>query len=183
MEDSVAIRLKLFMDKIGVSNSEFADKCGIPRPTLSQLITGRNKKVSDVLVGQIHKQYPSLSIVWLLFGEGEMLKEEKNIPFKPTLFDSEDDILDNSSHFENTENHDFPKSPHAKFEYGKENGLTDDSNRHLSNTNYKNDNDLQNRILKNEIEFLKLNPRKVVQITIYYDDSTFETFTPGNIKA
>ncbi|GFI58835.1 hypothetical protein IMSAG025_02299 [Muribaculaceae bacterium] len=30
-----------------------------------------------------------------------------------------------------------------------------------------------------EIEKMRKNPRKVVQITVYYDDSTFETFYPG----
>ena len=32
--------------------------------------------------------------------------------------------------------------------------------------------------LQRQIENLRSNPRKVVQITIYYDDSTFETFIP-----
>jgi predicted XRE-type DNA-binding protein len=40
-------RLKLFLEQNGISNSQFADTCGIPRPTLSQLLNGRNKKVSD----------------------------------------------------------------------------------------------------------------------------------------
>lgn len=30
-----------------------------------------------------------------------------------------------------------------------------------------------------EIENLQKNPRKVTQITVYYDDSTFETFFPA----
>ena len=72
MEDNVAIRLKGFMDEMDLTNSQFADKCGIPRPTLSQLLTGRNKKISDVLVGQIHNAFPRLSVLWLLFGEGDM---------------------------------------------------------------------------------------------------------------
>lgn len=32
--------------------------------------------------------------------------------------------------------------------------------------------------LMQQIEKMKKNPRKVSQITIYYDDSTFETFYP-----
>ena len=57
-EENVAIRLKLFMEKMGISNSQFADQCGIPRPSLSQLLNGRNKKLSDVIVRQIHERYP-----------------------------------------------------------------------------------------------------------------------------
>lgn len=43
-EYNVAIRLKGFIESQGLTNSQFADRCGIPRPSLSQLLTGRNKK-------------------------------------------------------------------------------------------------------------------------------------------
>lgn len=65
-------RLKVFLDTYRISNSEFADNCGIPRPTVSQLLNGRNKKVSDEIISKIHLGYPSLSMLWLLFGEGSM---------------------------------------------------------------------------------------------------------------
>ncbi len=66
-------RLKQFLGDTGISNSQFADTCVIPRPTLSQLLNGRNKKVSDEVIAKIHRAYPSLNIMWLLFGDGEML--------------------------------------------------------------------------------------------------------------
>ena len=43
--DNVAIRLKGFIQSQGLTNSQFADNCGIPRPSLSQLLGGRNKKI------------------------------------------------------------------------------------------------------------------------------------------
>ena len=61
------------MDHAGISSSQFADTCEIPRPTLSQLLNGRNKKVSDEVIGKIHRAYPSLNVMWLMFGDGEML--------------------------------------------------------------------------------------------------------------
>ena len=36
-------RLKTYLNSMNISNSQFADTCGIPRPTLSQLLNGRNK--------------------------------------------------------------------------------------------------------------------------------------------
>ena len=71
-DQNIAIRLKFLIEELGISNSQFADECNISRPTLSQLVTGRNKKVSDVIISQIHKAYPDLSILWLLFGEGDV---------------------------------------------------------------------------------------------------------------
>lgn len=65
-------RLTAFMETRGIGSTQFADSCGIPRPTLSQILSGRNKKISDAVIAKIHKAYPRLSVMWLLFGEGEM---------------------------------------------------------------------------------------------------------------
>ena len=65
-------RLKLFLEQNGISNSQFADTCEIPRPTITQLLKGRNKKVSDEVISKIHLAYPALNIMWLMFGDGEM---------------------------------------------------------------------------------------------------------------
>lgn len=168
MEDNVAIRLKGFMDKMELSNSQFADTCGIPRPTLSQLLTGRNKKISDVLVGQIHSAFPRLSVLWLLFGEGDMLTPdaaiEKKSPDGGGLFDEEFTNATNDS---------------DKLEYSNLKGLKECKNTSLSAVNKVNNRDLKNEELQREIEKMRKNPRKVLQIMVYYDDSTFETFYPG----
>lgn len=66
-------RLKQYLDSRQISITQFADECGIPRPTGSQLLAGRNKKVSDEIISKIHAAYPDLNIVWLMFGEGDMV--------------------------------------------------------------------------------------------------------------
>lgn len=65
-------RLITFMETHGIGSTQFADSCGIPRPTLSQILSGRNKKISDAVISKIHNAYPQLSVLWLLFGEGQM---------------------------------------------------------------------------------------------------------------
>lgn len=69
----IVSRMKAFMSKMQISNSQFADACGVPRPSLSQILSGRNKKISSDLIAKIHGAYPSLSIPWLMFDEGQML--------------------------------------------------------------------------------------------------------------
>lgn len=69
----IVSRIKEYIAHKGIAISQFADTCTIPRPTVSQLLNGRNKKVSDEVIGKIHRAYPDLSISWLMFGEGEML--------------------------------------------------------------------------------------------------------------
>lgn len=168
MEDSVAFRLKVFMDEMGLTNSQFADQCGIPRPSLSQLLTGRNKKISDVIVGQIHSAFPQLSVLWLLFGEGPMLVPERSddlaIDDEPNLF---------SQPFKN------PTNESEKQKYSNLKALTDPHINVQSAVNNVNTSEYKSAELQREIEKMRKNPRKVVQITVYYDDSTFETFYPG----
>ena len=77
MEENFATRLKLFIESINVPTTQVADLCDIPRPSFSQLLSGRNQKVSDVLIKKIHKAFPDLSIMWLMFGEGTMLSSEE----------------------------------------------------------------------------------------------------------
>ena len=68
----IASRLKQFMATNGIASSQFADNADIPRPTLSQLLNGRNKKTSNELIAKIHEAYPELNVLWLMFGEGDM---------------------------------------------------------------------------------------------------------------
>jgi len=185
MEENVAVRLKLFMDKIGMSNSEFADQCGIPRPTLSQLLSGRNKKVSDILVGQIHRRFPVLSIVWLLFGEGDMFLNSS----RDDVPDAENDhLLSDTSTFSDNlfdfSSQDWKLSPvgQNRRENTEDNGLTYARDSASTRMNTREVEDLEKSALRHEIEKMKENPRKVVQITVYYDDSTFETFYPNNVS-
>jgi transcriptional regulator with XRE-family HTH domain len=161
MEDNVATRLKLFIDTKCLTSSQFADKCGIPRPTLSQLLTGRNKKISDVLIGQIHQAYPDLSILWLMFGEGNMLSTD--LISAPDLL--EDDLFMQSDTLQ-------MENPNLMALNDEKNILPNRMNKEKSGTNSLPGNFEQ--INQNTIS-----PRKVVQITVYYDDSTFETFYPN----
>lgn len=66
-------RLVAYRDYIGLTSSQFADKAGIPRPTLSQFLNGRNKRMSDDMTAKLHTAFPDLNILWLLFGEGDMV--------------------------------------------------------------------------------------------------------------
>lgn len=73
--DNIITRLTKFIGYTALSNSQFADKAGIPRPTLSQLLHGRNKSVNDLLLRKLHDGFPELNVSWLLFGVGDMLTD------------------------------------------------------------------------------------------------------------
>ena len=83
-------RLKEYIEYLGMQNSQFADKAQIPRPTLSQILNGRNKKISNELIDKLHYAFPNLNIMWLLFGDGEMVHKTGN----DWLIETMDDIDD-----------------------------------------------------------------------------------------
>lgn len=170
MEDNIAVRLKLFLDSKGIPSTQGADLCGIPRPSFSQLLSGRNQKVSDAIIGKLHAAFPDLSIMWLMFGEGSMLHSEND-----DIHSSSDDEIENSS----STKEDFSRVGKNASENANLNALTmADSAINPTMIQQFEDN---KKILELQLQIDKLvkNPRRVTQITVYYDDSTFETFIPS----
>lgn len=217
-EENIAFRLKFLLQKLGATSSSFADECGISRATFSQLLTGRNKKISDVLIGQIHAAYPSLSILWLLFNEGPMwIGQPENISSES----SENIGEGTTDHGESTTgtggyvpgNGDLTNSnglmTAGKSEISGRSGSSSSNSSEMTSENWRNpgngqepgnyskENPLKypengNQDVESEgvnicnkipeflgqIEKTRVKTRKVVQVTIYYDDSTFETLFP-----
>lgn len=175
-EENIAFRLKFLIEELGISSSQFADKCDIARPTLSQLLTGRNKKISNLIIEQIHAAYPELSILWLLFGEGEMWTSP--IERKPGDREASDEDMTQIESENPRENLEFPSSGHDTQREGKENGLKSNENNIKISNIEQFDTNQKSSENADKVEILRGKTRKVVQVTIYYDDSTFQTFYP-----
>lgn len=213
-EDNVAIRLKGLIQALGVTNSQFADKCGIPRPSLSQLLGGRNKKISDIIVGQIHQAYPEVNILWLLFGEGAMMNranecvqnanpqnqdnnlnfaQQDNLELQPGTINFQSGSLIDERGYESSakigqdgvmeanlfgHTGEIPGGRSNLQNYGNVRPLNKGNAGYNSSAKQAVDTDARVVGLLKQIDQMKKNPRKVSSITIYYDDSTFETFYP-----
>lgn len=164
MEDfPVAARIKSVIAALGLTDSQFADKCAISRPTLSLLLSGKNKKISDIMLTQIHSAFPEVSILWILFGEGEMFRKEnssviiENSDDENQLFKNQDKDNEEQLNLVNLKQLEYiiQSIVNKAYDTSKE--------------------DLENLILKISQND---NIRKASKITVYYDDSTFETFVP-----
>lgn len=94
----IVSRLRQFIDSLGLSTTQFADMAGIARPTLSQFLTGRNKKMSSELIDKLHQSFPKLNIMWLLFGDGEMATDGYTETSEPQIAEDlglfDDQMLD-----------------------------------------------------------------------------------------
>ncbi len=191
MDSNIASRLKTFMESTGLNNSQFADTCGIPKPSLSQILSGRNKKVSNQLLELIHTAFPDLNIIWLVFGEGEMKLSDRNLSAH-----SSDINLNESGEVRSEPTAEYG-SPRSEISFstsegsvlGKESNHNDltrpynggqlSADKQVESSFQIQELQMQIENLRGQIEKIRQNPRKVASITVYYDDSTFETFLPG----
>ena len=60
-------RIKLLLGQLGLSPSEFADRIGVQRSSVSHVISGRNKPSIDFLE-KILNVFPDIDAVWLITG-------------------------------------------------------------------------------------------------------------------
>lgn len=182
----IVSRLKSFLKMNEISNSQFADKCEIPRPTISQLLKGRNKKVSDEVIAKIHLAYPELSMMWLMFGEGPITTDigknrNSTLNSNPSLFNEND--VDSSSASTLSENQNvteertrdrivfgddsFPEETHEPIRTSQSSvaqamaNIAKTVGAHSVNGNNSGS-----------------NSKKIVSIMVFYSDNSFETFEP-----
>ena len=152
--------------------TQFADKCSIPRPTLSQLLNGRNTKVSDVLISKLHTAFPQLNVSWLLFGEGDMLVNsnmQTSAPQNPGLFD----IVD--SHKPEQE------SVGTQIEFGDE--LQHETPEKSEAESFEAPTSIEVPVTPTGIVLESGGKSKSVEyIIVYYSDKSFESFIPGSPK-
>ena len=175
----IVSRLKKFLEQAGISNSQFADTCEIPRPTLSQLLNGRNKKVSDEVIGKIHRAYPSLNVMWLMFGDGEMLSSGAD-SIRPADSSSPSD-RDSNSRFED-------KGQRAiSFDGDDQVGYTASSSKPMQRATSPSmmSETLQSMMQsaaagRNTRRGSSNGERHVVNIFVFYSDGRFERFEPAH---
>lgn len=76
-------RLQQFINAEGLTQSQFADRIGVAKASVSHILAGRNKPGFDFIEG-LSRQFPNLSLEWLINGKGRMYK----VTGQETLLDS-----------------------------------------------------------------------------------------------
>lgn len=170
----IVSRLKKYMDFKQIAISQFADTCSIPRPTISQILNGRNKKISDELIGKIHTAFPDLSVLWLMFGEGDMLINS-NIKTSAPQQDNKLTFDDNQ-----ISEHEIFQSGQELFSeiteiYSKKNEADNPS---LTPPSEITDNKTSSHIT-DVIAGKTESTKKITSIVVFYADNTFQTFNPS----
>jgi transcriptional regulator with XRE-family HTH domain len=183
MDMDLATRLKMFISKLGIANSEFADRAGIPRPTLSQLLTGRNKSVNDSFIKKLHETYPTLNIAWLLFAEGDM-EIGSNIQTSGGQNDLFADqitaqVFGNQAESQ-LQNQNMPMRDYSSEKSQMQNNanignaITNSVDSQLENSTISED---STNITENAMTMLS--QKRVESIMVFYSDNSFEIFKPS----
>lgn len=177
-ESPIIQRLKEFIAVTGLTSTQFADKAGIPRPSLSQLLHGRNKSINNQILTKLDDAFPSLDIVWLLFGRGNM---QKVSDFKISDAEISNDLpigqnikTDNQLDTSVTETFS-PYSDNSKSRLSP--APTEDSAAKDAKWTATVMCGTPDNI---KVEGADINGRKITSIIVLYSDNSFETFTPSD---
>ena len=175
----IVSRVKMFMTSLNIANSQFADTCRIPRPTVSQILNGRNKKISDELISKIHEAYPQLSVMWLMFGEGEMLTDSNIQISEPKKGDNVDFGNDQHAVNESIVNQlDFDAPVEEKSSENYSMPLS------VKQPKIEQYNEVEKVIIAKPAEKstqVSLNApsaKRVIEIRVFYSDNSYEIFVP-----
>ena len=175
-------RIKEIMEREGMGQSQFADFIGVNRPTLSHILAGRNNPSMEVVM-KIHQKFKKISLLWLLDGigtyESNVVADYPNSALNEETSTAMDEMVSyepSSSANEQTQ---------ARFYQGElfaENPVFASESTGVA----KNRKEIPLQTLpkapylsETQIEYAKKSlQRKIVEIKIFFDDGTYETFKP-----
>jgi len=86
-------RMRILIEELQLSSSQFADMLKIQRSAVSHLLSGRNKP-SIVILEKIINEFPNINVDWLITGKGNILRTNKSVPVQQEIFPENEDIKD-----------------------------------------------------------------------------------------
>lgn len=146
-------RFKMLMDREQLTAGAFADKIGVSGATISHILSGRNRYPSAEVMLKLTDSYPGLNLNWLLTGQGTpgIDMGGGSLLTEASTSSTSEMSMSASQHDENVT--DSTKDAEAQ-KYRKDFGLTSAAT---------------DKVVK----------RKIREIRVFYDDNTYETFSPS----
>ncbi len=174
-------RISEIMRQKGMLAKNFCEFTGISPASLSHILNGKTKASLPILKS-IVDVFPEFNPLWILLGEGQMMASDN--------VSDEDDVLTDAQNVDNT--NDTPST-------------TDNPMSGVANVNGNNSASRQGELLfdfadtptparpvaksqqtmktdppiqpvKEVVKIIEKKPRKIVEIRVFYDDGTYETF-------
>ena len=153
---SMKDRIRKIMESLNMTQQTFSQFLGISSASLSSIFTGRTKP-THVITDAIHKKLPNINMMWVLYGEGDM-------------------YVDSS---EKTSGSERVASPTGQMELAFDEATTatgkttGSRGRQAASTNEPSARETKN---------IDKPRRHIIEIKVYYDDLTYESFVPEKNK-
>ncbi|MDX9940839.1 MAG: helix-turn-helix transcriptional regulator [Bacteroidales bacterium] len=164
-------RIQKIMQLKKLTSSAFADKVGVPRSTISHILSGRNNPSLE-FVQKVLDSFPEIRTEWLIRGESHMLKASN------TLFPDEDfelsevikSPLEEKADIAGKEEKISPSSQ-AREEISKSEG-----DKKMPEKEVFSDKDMPTARKKSDIS-VKFH-KKAIRVMLFYADGTFFEYFP-----
>ena len=169
-------RIRQLMLDQAMSQKSFASELCIAEATLSGIFNGRTRP-SNQIVSSIHERFPEVNISWLMFGEGAMYTSEADgnkVETEDKTDNSTDDIAPDL----------FSYSPSAQ---PSVEGNVAAAPQMVQTSPVSHPQAMQNGYPQASVvapqvqvveKYIDKPRRKITEIRIFFDDGTYETFTP-----
>ena len=148
-------RIKQIQDTTGMTQSDFAHHIGLSPAALSSIYGGRTKPTLKT-VECIQSKFPTINLIWLINGEGDMFLTDKKLSDNPTQ--DEQPTLNFEEPQKNPQNTPQKQPKSMAFQTCVRNTPINQANFEVKNPDKP--------------------KRSITEIRIYFDDLTYETFVP-----
>ncbi len=160
-------RIKNIISAKNMTSSGFADKVGVPRSTISHILSGRNKPSLELLQ-KILDAFPDIRTEWLVRGRGSMSAGVQ------TLFSQEGDL----------EKDEVGDKPADEDDNGREEGMGDAEKRMQtpvvgSEKRLAGDTERKDGIPSGTAGYGEAGKRMIKLVSLY-DDGTFSVYLPSD---
>lgn len=153
------------MEAKHMTQQVFAQFIDMSPASLSSIFNGRTKPTLNI-VEAIKRKIPDINTNWLLFGTGDMYESAPD-GGSPESGEVQGDDVEPALDFGSD---DFP-APAQASGGAKSHVSANHSHNGVRNTRLE--------AVRDEIKYIDKPQRKVVEIRVYYDDLTYETFVPA----
>ena len=157
-------RIRQIMESQHMTQQVFAEFIGVGAATLSSIFNDRTRPTLNI-VEAIKKKIPNISTDWLMFGSGDMYLSENPTP-----------NAGSDSGFQGADNRQMGYSPMLDF---NETSSPTPQNSFLQPQNVNSVKSTRQISPRDEVKIFDKPQRRVTEIRIYYDDQTWESFTPS----
>ena len=153
-------RIRQIMESQHMTQQVFADYIGVGAATLSSIFNDRTRPTLNI-VEAIKKKIPNINTDWLMFGSGDMYRADTDAPSTSEV--PSPDIQRPSSLMLDFDQTSSPTPQNVTPQYTNSNSV--------KNT--------RPEIVREEVKFIDKPQRKVIEIRVFYDDQTWDTFVPA----